>query len=173
MIALGEFKCKSGKLVVSDPCYPLGTWCQLVLNNVKEGTWAAYVKKIGEDLQEDYCAELITHHKDHNLPENGWKHISGDIGVDSGQAGIFDYDAYRNDNAIEKIWRRYFDAEKRPGDKWYQVCCVLTLSRLGAGVLKGGVVSSSGFGDGIYDCYIVKDNDGKIVAVKIVFVNKE
>lgn len=38
MIALGEFKCKSGKLIVSDPCYPLGTWCQLVLNNVKEGT---------------------------------------------------------------------------------------------------------------------------------------
>ncbi|MGI9862327.1 hypothetical protein SDD30_13195 [Moorella naiadis] len=149
MVTLGEFKCKSGKLVVSDPCYPLGTWCQAEINNVKKGIWLAFVKRINDEgVWGERCAELIAHHKDHNLPENGWEHISGDIGVDSGQAGIFDYNMYRNDNAIEKIWCHYFDAEKRPGDKdkWYEVCCMLTLSRLDAGVLKGGAVSSSGFG---------------------------
>ncbi len=40
-------------------------------------------------------------------------------------------------------------------------------------VFDKGFVSSSGFGDGGYECFIQKDEDGKIVAIKIVFISDE
>jgi len=72
--------------------------------------------------------------------------------MDSGLAGIFDAEKYR------------------PEDKeWYNLCYNITMSRDGAGVLDGGAVSESGYGDGVYACYKLEEN-GEIVAVKVVFV---
>ena len=45
-----KFEIKSGKVVLSDPCYELGTWCQGIVNNVKNGEWfadAEYVDSFG------------------------------------------------------------------------------------------------------------------------------
>lgn len=36
---LGSFDVHSGELIVSDPCYSLGTWCQGKLENVRNGEW--------------------------------------------------------------------------------------------------------------------------------------
>lgn len=35
-ILLGTFENKSGTLIVSDPCYDLGTWCQGIIENAKK-----------------------------------------------------------------------------------------------------------------------------------------
>ena len=37
--SVGGFEVKSGKLMVSDPCYKKDTWCQKVLNDVRNGKW--------------------------------------------------------------------------------------------------------------------------------------
>lgn len=82
-----------------------------------------------------------------------------DVGVDSGQAGFFDralYDqAYSNESDQEKF---------------YEAVCELTLSGKEWGAHEGwGVVSSSGWGDGGYDCLTLHDA-GKLVAAVIVYL---
>jgi hypothetical protein len=60
-----------------------------------------------------------------------------------------------------------------PGALWYMRCCHLTLTKLAAGVLPYGVVASSGYGDGSYDCYVGRSSEGKIVRVEIEFIPEE
>ena len=42
-ISLGTFEVTSDKLVISDPCYHLGTWCMGTLSNVEPGLWTASI----------------------------------------------------------------------------------------------------------------------------------
>ena len=50
----------------------------------------------------------------------------------------------------------------------------ITLSPKQAGVIKKrGVVSSSGFGDGCYDVFVSRNEDGKIVAASAIFFEEE
>jgi hypothetical protein len=55
-----------------------------------------------------------------------------------------------------------------PGDSWYEKMCRFTLSENSWGAYDGGVVSSSGIGDGMYDVSIWKANN-QIVAINIDF----
>ena len=34
---VGRFEIKSSKVLVSDPCYQLDTWCNGIVNNVRNG----------------------------------------------------------------------------------------------------------------------------------------
>jgi len=158
-IALGTFEVTSGELVVSDPCYSLGTWCAGTIIDVKNGEWEAKVENRDEGLWGSRCAELVAYHTDHQFNHGPWEKASFDVGVDSGQAGIFD--------------KPFFNSHDEYGgfnDNWYEEVCQITLKDPGAGVLKGGVVSSSGYGDGGYDAFAAKDSNGAVVAVKIVFI---
>lgn len=56
------------------------------------------------------------------------------------------------------------------GDLWYRHVCDITLSKMSAGVLPYGAVSSSGFGDGGYTCYTHADENGVIDFAFIVFI---
>ena len=58
-------------------------------------------------------------------------------------------------------------------EAWYTYCCNITLVRLQAGVLPYGVVSSSGFGDGGYDCIQYLTARGEVVKVEIVFITED
>ena len=70
------------------------------------------------------------------------------VGVDSGQAGVFD----------KPFYRAGADAGQIPSEDaleaWYNSCCNQTLhTDHYAGVIPHGVVSNSGYGDGGYICY--------------------
>jgi hypothetical protein len=66
------------------------------------------------------------------------------------------------------------DDRDRSGDIWYQACCKITLDNTESwGVLPNGVVSSSGFGDGSYDVYGIKDAYGEYIAFRVVFIEAE
>lgn len=52
----------------------------------------------------------------------------------------------------------------------YRHVCDITLSKMSAGVLPYGAVSSSGFGDGGYTCYTHADENGVIDFAFIVFI---
>lgn len=163
----------SGAITISDPCYGLNTWCQAeniefpngryytdyVMSNDSE--WGARIAEI-----EIYSTDLSEQDKS-NI---SWTEINKEIGVDSGQAGIFDaeyYKKYHTDPNGEN--KDYVD------DDWYDEVCNLTLDMDNdrAGIIdEKGFVSSSGYGDGGYTAYIGKLND-KIVSAKVVFISDE
>jgi hypothetical protein len=44
-----KFEVTSGKMVLSDPCYTIPTWCQGVVDRVKNGTWVTEANKTDQD----------------------------------------------------------------------------------------------------------------------------
>lgn len=175
VIELGQFEITSGEAFVSDPCYEVGTWCQAKLANVKNGHWFASVFQSDEGDWGIRNAELIAYHESaQQVNELDWKLEDAEIGVDSGQAGIYDAISYRNDSMVGEIENKLgFDLDEE-GEKFYAQNCDLTVdTKPFAGVLGHGVVSSSGYGDGGYNLYTIKDNDGEIVAMKVIFIGDE
>lgn len=177
MQRLGTFEVTSGKFQVTDPCYDKKTWCAGSLDNVRNGTWVGYVVRCDETGQKPFPdgirnAELHAYHSDLKKLPTKWTKSKIHVGVDSGQAGIFDEAKYPEGGAED--------------DKFYDACGKQTLGEYGspdgyyaddinfkrAGVVNNfGVVSGSGYGDGGYNCYVVKRKN-EIVAVKIVFIDK-
>lgn len=199
--------------MISDPCYDTDTWCNGDLKDVLPGTWrtkAIYLY--------DRCTDLIAYHKD--VPEptfDQYEKTDIVVGVDSGQAGIYDY--------------KHF-SKMCKNEKWYESICthqssmVMPLSPLeqrcvndnkdllpfhevsesrleeffnlrpiakikyGIDILdfnlcpnnlkvgfveklstdKHSVVSSSGYGDGSYDCYVAKNQNDEIIAIRINYI---
>ena len=168
---VGSFRVVSGRVVVSDPCYEIGVWCQGVLEKVRKGQWASHVSLAQEGACDTCVAELIARRTPPANPSNPrWIEERFEVGVDSGQAGIFDMAHYRDDRsaqAVERLSRETIC----PEEPWYSLCCDRTSgSEMGAGVIPHGVVSSSGFGDGSYRCFTQRDCAGYIIAIRIVFI---
>lgn len=93
-----------------------------------------------------------------------WAELSENIGVDSGQAGFFDYDKF-GDNSLFKA-----PGECGFGDKWYSNCCDLTLEDHGGIVADCGVNVASGFGDGCYCVWEHKSAAGETDAMVLFFL---
>lgn len=166
----GEFEVND-KLMVSDPCYDVGTWCQGAID-VKSGTWEgeAFIKI--SDSAGVRTWYLRAFHKEHNLPneerfnwENlGYKELTEfTAGVDAGMMAIFNYYDYlkfrEQENSIE------------PNEnQWNKFCEEYAPYHNNVENYKNkGVISSSGFGDGAYPIYARKV-DGKIVDVVVEFI---
>jgi hypothetical protein len=176
------FEVTSGVIVCSDPCYTIPTWCQGVVENVKKGTWIAEVEKTDSGSWGDRIATLTIVNKDSldkditlsNRVEEMYstEPLNFGAGVDSGQFGFFDKDFYRNDESAKDLKKYGFgdDFETKSGDSWYRACCDLTLDKEQWGVLPNGAVSSSGFGDGSYDVFGIKNDEGEYVAFSVVFI---
>lgn len=172
---LGQFECTTGVLVISDPCYDLDTWCMGEIEKAKKGIWKAFVVMNDSGGWGVRCAELIALHEELSpqlMSQLYWEKSSIDVGVDSGQAGIFDKSSFKNDSLIKEDPHFSRNHANEAGERWYAACCDITLSDDQAGVLPGGAVSSSGYGDGMYDCFIVKKGD-EVVGVKIVFIGDD
>jgi len=154
-------------VIVSDPCYAPGTWCAGGLL-VKPGRWAGEA-----GIMDGRVAVLFASHKSSSayMPKSmddlsGWTKEGFEVGVDSGQAGIFDQRHYRKDASVlpEDI------GDICPDEPWYSHCCKITCGEDRAGACKVGFVSSSGWGDGGYTCWTLRDKDGKVVAICINFL---
>jgi len=169
---IGNFRVVSGRVVVSDPCYEIGTWCQGILDKVRKGEWVCQVSIAQENACDRCVAELTAMRSPAlDLGNPKWTaETSFEVGVDSGQAGIFDMAHYRDDRIADGVQRlsREIICGQEP---WYSLCCDRTSgSELGAGIIPCGVVSSSGFGDGSYRCYTQRDRDGYVIGIRIVFI---
>ncbi|MBE9915685.1 DUF4241 domain-containing protein [Paenibacillus donghaensis] len=169
IIPLGQFEVTSGKVVVSDPCYDLNpeTIIMGVLENVLNGNWNAEVHKTEVRDWGEACSRLIAFHDAFAGRQDELAWIKGNfiVGVDSGQAGIFDVNKYRlPDPGVQEMEPDTTDSD------WYYVCCDLTGSEEEAGVLDGGVVSHSGLGDGGYAAYYAVNDQNQIIGVKIIFI---
>lgn len=158
---VGEFEIKSGKVMVSDPCYNKKTWCQGTIDNIKKGKWIGEVVMSDEGTWGNRVAYLIAYHngcKNIDYESSNWIDKRFEVGVDSGQAGIFDYNDFHGGEKGND------DYEDR--NSWYRKCCDLTCNGSCSGVIEGGIVSSSGCGDGGYKCRVIEEK-GKVVAILI------
>jgi hypothetical protein len=117
------------------------------------------------------CHYLGAVHTDYANQDLSWREYPGEVGVDSGQAGIFSIENYRNDEIAESITTpdsNFSIGRDGDGDAWYEKMCQFTLSDNQWGSYDTGVVSSSGIGDGGYRCLVAKKK-GKIVGICIDF----
>lgn len=174
---------------ISDPCYEKGTWCAGSLENVKKGEWNCFLRKSDEGDWGIRNAEIMSVHSDINpdfisyedeikkVRTEKLKSIDGSdgkyifweltnihVGVDSGQAGIFDENIYPNTKEEQ--------GEYGDSTSFYGKCCDNTLNDIGCGVIEGGFVSRSGYGDGGYNCFVAKKDD-EIVAINIIFIGDD
>ena len=147
-INLGPFEVTSDKLVISDPCYHLGTWCMGTLSNVEPGLWTASIGVVDTGDFGNRIAYLSAFHQDSpDIRDLKVCPASFEVGVDSAQAGIFDFGHFQDESVIEDQELTDF------GSRWFTFCCYQTLdSEHHAGLIPYGVVANSGFGDGVYSC---------------------
>jgi len=151
---IGTFECDSGVLRVTDPCYSKETWCAGTVANCRKGTWIAEIERQNCGSWGNRIARLTVTHE---LGGTGPDEDAGfEVGVDSGQAGVFDDRHYPD------------DTDDSP---FYDECCRLTLAKAGAGALSFGVVSSSGFGDGSYTAKVRRDAGGKCYRICVEFID--
>ena len=162
-------------VMVSDPCYEPPTWCQIKLNNVKPGKYHTYVIKSDENDWGIRCSRLVVIHEDHIKDKLVWLNIPGEVGADSGQAGIFSNETYRKDGMKIKTPEKTYDGRTfdlpivQEGDDWYLKMCKITLTDEGWGTYKNGLVSRSGLGDGgyaLFGTYSEELSSGKIKVTK-------
>jgi hypothetical protein len=150
---VGTFEVKSGTMMVSDPCYELGTWCQGKLPNVKLGTWEASISRRDGRVAE-LCVSAV------GSPIGREERATFEVGVDSGQAGFWDLAEFRGGQG---------EADEK--GTFYGDACAATDEY--AGIMPGGVVSSSGYGDGGYVCWFSRDQDGQICTARVTFIGEE
>lgn len=160
----------SNEVVVSDPCYSRPTWCQTILQDVLPGR---FIAQVNEDPDSGRCAEVLVIHEDYYQKRLDYSYHGG-CGVDSGQLGIFDASSYRDDAYAAGITTpkvEFMIPNDQEGDAWYEKMCKLTLSNDGFGAYDAGIVSSSGFGDGMYPLDVARNDQGQIVAMQVVFID--
>ncbi|MBM7111671.1 DUF4241 domain-containing protein [Brevibacillus laterosporus] len=168
IVNLGTFQITSGTLVVSDPCYECQQGISGIVEEAAIGTWIGIIDQIDTGDWGERCAYVCAYHESIDIEQvTNWEACDFIVGVDSGQAGIFEHQIYRVDDSV------IGETKFMPEDRWYSSCCDQTLGEPKAGVINGGVVSSSGFGDGGYDAFIAKNAEGKVIAVQIVFITEE
>jgi Protein of unknown function (DUF4241) len=174
-VDLGQFEVVSGEVAVSDPGYhpdeaQRGASAKKV-GNVARGSWQArLIRHVIDRPDEVRCGELLAFLAASPLPEDpAWQKIHPGIGVDSGQAGFFDWRHFRSAAVVpaDHPWKARMLA---PDDPWYALCCDVTLQGDG-GVIPYGVVASSGWGDGGYPLYALRDDKGTLTALRLVFIS--
>jgi hypothetical protein len=162
------------EVMVSDPCYEVGTWCQQKLTDVLPGNYYPFVRQTDETGGWGRRNSTLTVvHEDYVKKNLSWRAYPTEIGVDSGQAGIFSMDTYRKDEVFigqeSEFGKKYGIGWKEDGgESWYAHMVDRTLSEQSWGTYENGVVASSGIGDGGYEMSVAKA-DGKIVGITIDF----
>ena len=158
---LGNFKVNSGKVIITDPCYKV--YDDSVILDVVKGTWTAYVDYNNDGRVANLV--VVNERYDHSkrLYEYNFEYITDDLGVDSGQMGVFDYDFYPSDPRSEEN-----------EEVFYGKICYITSNEDGGGVIESfGAVSSTGYGDGAYSLYGAKHTDGNYYAFYIEFISDD
>ena len=159
-IYLGSFSITDNKIHVSDPCYDYDSVGAAKIVNALPGEYLTKLTLYNMAIWGTRVARLSICHVNH---KNVVPNICTDcvIAVDSGQAGFFDDDYYKENQGGE-----FGDTTTLFG-----LACSLTLSKNRGGImLDKGVVAETGYGDGSYSLYIGKNEKGKIVSASIIFI---
>ena len=111
---LGDTITLGNAVRISDPCYDIDTWCAGTLENVLAGIYQCFFQRSNEGDWGIRIANIEVRHKDY-LDVEPTELQDIDVGVDSGQCGIYDLPYL-----IEA--RKDQDGE----DEWYDRVCDAT-----------------------------------------------
>ncbi|MGG3451803.1 SMI1/KNR4 family protein [Domibacillus aminovorans] len=164
---VGDFTVESGKLIITDPCYPVEKEAELQvqLSNVKNGKWTATISHTDDDVVEN----LVVFYGE-KKPSGNWHDCDKLIGVDSAQAGIFDFAFFGRDEAISYEVENVYDIKMdEAGLKYYVACSDVVASDAQGGIVPGGAIAMSGYGDGLYKVKVKYNISKEIVGVMIDF----
>ncbi|MBO1511370.1 SMI1/KNR4 family protein [Metabacillus bambusae] len=168
---VGTFTVESGKVIVTDPCYQVDEEedLQIILSNVKNGNWTASITYSDEEVVES----LLVFYGE-KKPSGKWHVCDKPIAVDSAQAGIFDLAGFGRDEVIQYEVKNVYDIEiEEVGLKYYVACCDMVASDAQGGVVPGGAISMSGYGDGMYEVKVKYNISKEVVGVMIDFGDKD
>lgn len=159
-IDVGTFRIENsnGNVIVGDPCYEIDSDGIKSLSNVKRGVWFNELNVVNTGIWGERVYSVICVHKDYKDVEFYSDELKHEfmITVDSGQAGVFDSCYFKGGD----------------DEEWYNICCKKTLSFAKGGVIENGVVSSTGYGDGVYSCKTIS-RDGAIILITIIFIGED
>lgn len=157
----GKFNITSGKMVCSDPCYPLSLNFGAVEIPALDGEWHVEVVVHLDDMfgRETYYCGMV--HIRHSSLDAADLYESHGVGVDSGQFGFFDRSCYPE---TERERGEFGDQ-----DSFYRKSCDLTIRPARWATLQDRVVVSSGYGDGLYRL-VVGYSEGKAVEAYVIFI---
>ena len=204
----------SDRVRVTDPCYDMDVWCAGTLTGVHPGTYIPLMRRVVDGGGwGTRVARLEAWLEGVNPTYDQLTHENIDVGVDGGQAGIFDepyYAQHYQDITSSSEMSTYGHREApMTGDKLRRETLYQTMKELiedkpeglekdmayrnlynykeqyfepydypdkgtfsehyhKLGTCEYGVISSSGLGDGSYDCYTHRE-DGKIVGIILDF----
>lgn len=164
------FKVNSGEIRISDPCYDKDDYMCGVVIPARSGEWVASAETENCGVWGERVVNLVAEYNGFFV--GGLTPTTHQICVDSGQAGIFDFRSYKNDNSVKDV-KRVHDEIICENEPWYSICCDRTLSKKQWGVIPNGVISSSGYGDGCYEVTCFVDKDGLAARVEIVFISDD
>lgn len=161
------FEVKSGKIIIIDPCYALdGITDDIAAVNIpaKNGLWYVHVSQEHSRWGGDRVHAISVIHSDYPFASGTLLPYS--IAVDSGQVGIFDSTVFPTD-----------DVRNVDDGSFYAKICDITCSGQGWGVYEqdgsiNSVVTSSGYGDGLYKLYGEYRNN-ELVSAQVVFVDND
>lgn len=166
---MGTFTVESGQLIVTDPAYDMTeSDIQVILNNVKNGEWTGSIT-----YDEEESVESLRAFYKEKKPTGRWHDCDQPIGVDSAQAGIFDCAVYGKEESIPYEVENIHDLEFEEEMKYYIACCDVVASDAQGGIVPGGIVSMSGYGDGMYDVKVKYNKSKEVVGVMINFGDEE
>ena len=139
MVHLGDFKVDSTKLLVGDPCYPLGTKGTYIANYVQDGIWSAYAQ-----CADNRVERLMVLHRDCvsqlKFLSIDLEDVTAKLDVDSGLMAV-------QDLSVDMLYDDYLSVLEEDD-----------FSSYGNIVNNSAVVCSSGWGDGTYPLYCFEDN---------------
>lgn len=152
----------SDQVRITDPCYDMDTWCAGTLSNVLEGSYQCFLS-----MNQDGCVSAIeVRHTDYLDTKAKTPVPDLEVGVDSGQAGIFDQTYYEEVQKTRQKWNSFYD--RVCNLTYHQHPSAENGYHFDGNPIDGkGFVSASGDGDGSYVCRVGKNADDKIVAIRI------
>lgn len=166
-------------LHVADPCYKDRHAKYVSTLDARHGLWHAFVQWVDTRALGVREKFLLAFHEEFltgvgvGIEGGAWT-FENDVGVDSGQLGFYDTEAFRCDaDVLDYDWNETDESKRINVDcDWYTMNCDVTLGR-NAGVIRGGCVSRSGFGDGGYPLHVVRDSFGDAIAARVQFIEDE
>lgn len=183
LLKTGILNVENNEVFVADPCYFGGTPYMIERVELPNGIYNTYINKSLRGNSKGRIKELfIARNYVENPYETLLEDIQGVVGVDSGQMGIFTHEETKvslqdlqdslNKEFPYEDWRREFTDQDSEVDKFYKVCCNHTLSNNKFGNINTiGVVSRSGYGDGAYEYYILRDESGNTLGLGVRFID--
>lgn len=148
---------ENNHISATDPCYDKDVWCKIDDVKIKPGAYmcATYI-----DLETERVSILQIKRKGSvRVPGDDAEWVlCGEIGVDAGIAGFFENKPDYSDDE----WDAFCDYINNEQSAW--------ISQSDNFGRCNGFFSSSGYGDGMYDVYGIKNAKGEFVCLEIRFV---